>query len=307
MVENGINGCPSGLFSSLSPRQHIVPYNCYSTPTNDIRDKRYQKCHSPIRIDILVRAVVGVSVPIEAAARLRIRHHRINAEEPPRKRIIVPLLHVHERRIVVVHMPREPDRARRARHHVAVGLVARPAQDRPGRVGLRHRTAQRIGMVVGDGRAGDLGQHVVAQVDVFRGRAAAGRDVQQLAVLGVHLHPRHPVGADHTHPSPEAIVGVGRLAHRPLQAVAQVVLEYLPVALRDVAAHVVAVADVEARRAAGDAVQAVGRRVDVVDGGAGRDAAGDRGAGEVVQRVVAIGGAAHRFGALAVFSRSRPS
>jgi hypothetical protein len=39
MVKDGITYCPSGIFSPLSPRQHIVANNNYRS-IHEIRDER---------------------------------------------------------------------------------------------------------------------------------------------------------------------------------------------------------------------------------------------------------------------------
>jgi len=86
--------------------------------------------------------------------------------------------------------------------------------------------------------------------------------------------------------------GIARPAYCAFQPVAQVVFEHLAIALREIAAIVVAIGSVEAGRTVGEAVQAIGRGVDIVVGiaraGAGADRAGD----QVVQRIVAVGGSA---------------
>jgi hypothetical protein len=57
-----------------------------------------------IRVRECVWIVLCVHVPVEVPSRLRIRRDRINGEEPPRQRLVIPLLHVQRcaRRLVVV-------------------------------------------------------------------------------------------------------------------------------------------------------------------------------------------------------------
>ena len=49
---------------------------------------------SAVRVYELVGIVIGIGIPIEVIASLGIGSHGINAEEPPRNRIVVPLLHI---------------------------------------------------------------------------------------------------------------------------------------------------------------------------------------------------------------------
>ncbi len=137
---------------------------------------------------------------------------------------------------------------------------------------------------------------MVVQVDVF-GPDGAGRPrVQQRAVLAVHLHPVHRIGAHHAHPVAPAIIEIGRLAGGALHPVALVEHVGLRPALGDVALAVVGVAEVEGGRSAAGAVDAVRRRVDGVRQRARRATGRERAGDQVVERVVTVGGAAPHIG-----------
>jgi hypothetical protein len=96
--------------------------------------------------------IVGaiVRVPVEAATAVRIRHHRINAQKPPRQRIIIPLLHVRQPSIHIIHMSREPDRRLHTRSNIPIRLIPRTANDGTRPIHPRHRTPQPVRINVGD-------------------------------------------------------------------------------------------------------------------------------------------------------------
>ncbi len=101
-----------------------------------------------IRIDIFVRAVVGVRVSIEAATIFRIRGHRINAQKSARYRIIVPLLHVHKAGLGIIDMAGKADRRHCTRRRITIRLVPRSTDDPAVLISARDGTTQAIRMNV---------------------------------------------------------------------------------------------------------------------------------------------------------------
>jgi hypothetical protein len=77
-----------------------------------------------------IRIVVRIHVPIERRPRIGVGGHRVHAQEPPRDRILVALLHVHEPGIGIVHVSGEAQLGRHgARRRVVVRLISRPTHD----------------------------------------------------------------------------------------------------------------------------------------------------------------------------------
>lgn len=147
----------------------------------DLRNRvAYVLWVSPIGIDLCIRIVIYISKKSESLTSVRIGNYRIDRQEPPRNGIVVPLLHVHEICLGILHMPCESDDAGAGARlgtsrHIAIRLEAAAVQHRLAAVRVCHRASQRIGVHILRHPFAGLGDLFTSQIDVggspFRSQA----------------------------------------------------------------------------------------------------------------------------------------